>query len=71
MELNKDNIKKIILILAAAFLMLWAVINYQKVFTFLNYLLILLNPLIIGAAIAFILNVCVRSIEKETVSAAR
>ncbi len=65
MELNKDNIKKIILILAAAFLMLWAVINYQKVFTFLNYLLILLNPLIIGAAIAFILNVCVRSIENR------
>jgi len=65
MELNKENVKKIIMILAAAFLMLWAVINYQKVFTFAKYLLILLNPLIIGIAIAFILNVCVRSIESR------
>lgn len=65
MELNKDNIKKIIFIIAMAFLMFWAVINYEKVVVFMGYLMWLLNPLIIGIAIAFILNVCVRGIENR------
>ncbi len=65
MELNKNNTKKIIFIIAMTLLMLWAVINSETVFEFAQYLLWLINPLIVGVAVAFILNVCVRSIEKR------
>lgn len=65
MDLNKNNIKKIIFIIAIGLLMLWTVINYKSVLSFANYILWLINPLIVGLAIAFILNVCVRRIEKR------
>ena len=63
MELSKETMKKIILIIAAGLLMLWAALNYEFVLSVLGWLMGLLHPLVLGFCIAFILNVIVRIFE--------
>ena len=64
MNLNKKSIKQIIYILFAAILFMWLLENIAGVGQFLGSIWGMLNPFIVGAAIAFILNVPMRGIEK-------
>ncbi len=59
-ELNGKNVKKILLIITYAALLVFALINIQYV----GYLLNLLKPFIVGFAMAFILNIPLSAFEK-------
>ena len=52
-ELNNKNVKKILLIITYAAVLIFALFNIK----FLGYIINLLKPFIIGFAIAFILNI--------------
>lgn len=65
MNLDKDNVKKIMQLITFTILLLVAVMNYQLVFKGIMYLLDLVSPFILGAAMAFVLNVPMRAIEKS------
>lgn len=64
MDLNKNNIKKIIFIIAIAILIYTAVGNIGVVYNGVLWVVSLLFPLLLGMCMAFILNVPMRSIEK-------
>lgn len=68
MELNKKNIIKILGIITFTVLLFVSVQNIEKVFSFLGVIVAILAPFIIGSAIAFILNVPMRFIEKKLFS---
>lgn len=59
-ELNSKNVKKILLIITYAALLVFALINIKYV----GYLLNLLKPFIIGFAMAFILNIPLSAFER-------
>ncbi|WP_050614455.1 AI-2E family transporter [Bacillus testis] len=63
MELNRKNIKKILFIIFVAILMFLSIQNIHYVFEYIWLFLHLISPLLIGLAIAFILNVPLRLIE--------
>ncbi len=65
MVLNKDNVRKIILILCAAILFCIGLINLHSVWAFISGLLSTLTPLIIGLCIAFVLKPLTTIIEKK------
>ncbi|MFS0782668.1 AI-2E family transporter [Bacillus sp. 1P06AnD] len=65
MELNRSNIKKILFIIFIAILLFLGIQNIGYVFKYIFVLLHLISPLIIGVAIAFILNVLLRLIEEK------
>lgn len=65
MELNKSNIKKILGIITFTILLFVGIQNIDKVGRFLTYLFGLIFPFILGAGIAFVLNVPMRSIEEK------
>lgn len=65
MELNKENTKKIILILCAAILFCIGLINLHSVWAFIMQLLSTLTPIIIGLCIAFVLKPLTSIIEKR------
>lgn len=64
MNLNKKNIKQIIYILFAAILFMWLLENIAGVGAFVGEVWGMLTPFVVGAAIAFILNVPMKAIEK-------
>ena len=63
-ELNKKNIKKILLIITYTILLCFALIKFDLVLNILGYLLNLLKPFIFGFCIAFILNIPLSRIER-------
>lgn len=63
-ELNKKNIKKILLIITYTILLCFALIKFDLVLSILGYLLNLLKPFIFGFCIAFILNIPLSRIER-------
>lgn len=64
MNLDKDNIKKIAMLISFAILFSW-VINNAAMFLFvLRYLFGLISPFVIGAGIAFVVNAPMKGIEK-------
>ena len=63
-ELNKKNIKKILLIITYTILLCFALIKFDLVLSILGYLLNLLKPFIFGFCIAFILNITLSRIER-------
>lgn len=63
-ELNKQNIKKILLIITFVLLGLWAVDNMKSVLDAISFVFKLLGPFILGFAIAFVLNVPLKFFEK-------
>ena len=63
MELNKQNMKKIMVLIAFAVLFYVAVQNWALVAGFCGQLLGYTFPFVLGACIAFILNVPMRFIE--------
>jgi len=63
MELNNSNVKKILQIIVFTVLLYLGVKNLNLVAYFISWLINLLFPFLLGAGIAFILNVPMRSIE--------
>ena len=64
MELNKGNIKKIIAIVFLAILFSWALNNFSVVAEAFHWLVAIITPFVIGIALAFLINVLMRSLEK-------
>ena len=64
MNLNKENISRIRHLILFTIAMAVLAVNYQKVLVLLGDVVGLISPFILGAAIAFILNVPMRGIEK-------
>ncbi len=65
MDLNKQNMKKILVIIALSILMFLGVQNINIVMGFIGVILGLLTPLLIGACIAFIVGVPMKFIERH------
>ncbi len=63
MELNKKNMKKLMILISFGIILFWALTNLPIIFGFLSHLLHLLYPFILGAVIAFILNIPMTKIE--------
>ncbi len=63
MDLTKSNIRKICLIITFAVLLVLAVLKIDPILTFGQTLLSTISPLIIGACIAFIVNLPMTKIE--------
>ncbi len=70
MELNKSTIRKILWLITFAIVLHWGLQNHQLVGSLVKWLLWLVNPFILGASIAFILNVPMRLIEAHLFPAA-
>lgn len=68
MELNKDNMKKIMALILYTIVILALAFHMDHVFGFLRTGMKLLFPFLLGAAIAFILNVPMRFIERRILS---
>lgn len=65
MELNKQNIKKIIGIITFAVVLLTAFQHFSVVISIVSKILAVIAPIIIGICIALILNVPLRALEKN------
>ncbi len=65
MELNKKNVKRIFLIVAASIVFYLALKNINLILSFLGKGFQILSPFIAGICIAFILNVFMRVIEEH------
>lgn len=63
MELNKKNMKKLMILISFGIILFWALTNLPIIFGFISHLLHLLYPFILGAVIAFILNIPMTKIE--------
>lgn len=63
-ELNKQNMKKIIALIILTLVGLWSVYNLSSVISGIRFIISLLGPFILGFVIAFILNVPMRFFEK-------
>lgn len=64
-ELNKKNIRKILLIITYTILLCFAIIKFDVLLNVLGYILNLLKPFIFGFCIAFILNIPLSRIENS------
>lgn len=65
MNLNKKNTKQIMFLILFASLMLWVVFNYKLFIDLLGFLIKLVMPLIVGVAIAFVINVPMKQLERK------
>lgn len=65
MDLNKENIKKILGIITFTLVLLALLVNFGAVKTQLGFLWGILFPFVLGGAIAFILNIPMAAIEKQ------
>ncbi|MBS5065267.1 MAG: AI-2E family transporter [Hungatella hathewayi] len=65
MDLNRETMNKIRKLILFTVVVVILGINYQRLFLLFGKLLGMLSPFLMGAAIAFILNVPMRSIEKH------
>ena len=64
MELNRSNMKKIMLLIAFAVLLLVAVQRIEMVVDIVDFVIGVLSPFLAGGALAFILNLPMRFLEK-------
>ncbi|MDL2211567.1 AI-2E family transporter [Erysipelotrichaceae bacterium OttesenSCG-928-M19] len=64
MELNTKNMKKIMLLILFTIAVFWCGQYFLKISNFIFYFLGLFTPLFLGFAIAFVLNVFMKGIEK-------
>lgn len=65
MNLTKDNVKKICGIILFTVIIFLAIQNADKVFVGIGFIWGIIFPFVLGCAIAFILNIPMRSIEKH------
>lgn len=64
MELNKNNMKKILLIICLGILFYTAIGHLNVIYDTIRHIISLLLPILLGMCIAFILNVPMRAIER-------
>lgn len=65
MELNRDTINKLRWLIVFAVVVVVTGVNYRKLLELLGSLVHIASPFILGAAIAFVLNVPMRNIERH------
>lgn len=65
MNLTKKNKRQIMEIIVFAGIVLWCVFNYKLFIDFVGFGIKLIMPLIVGIAIAFIINVPMKQIERK------
>ena len=65
MELNKENIKKLIGIISFGIILYFVLENIGVVKNTLGYVVEMLSPFWIGAGLAFVLNIPMKSFEKR------
>lgn len=65
MELNKKTRKQIMELIIFAGIVLWTVFNYEIFIGFISFIIKLIMPVIVGIAIAFIINVPMKYIENK------
>lgn len=65
MHLDKENTKKVILVVAIGVLLYWALQNLGLIWSTISSLMSILSPFILGIGIAFVLNVVVNIIENK------
>ena len=65
MHLDKENTKKVILVVAIGVLLYWALQNLGLIWSAISSLMSILSPFILGIGIAFVLNVVVNIIENK------
>ena len=63
MELNKENIKKIMLILTGAFLIFWGINHVDTIVKILGKGISVISPFLLGFCFAFMVNVLMRRLE--------
>jgi Predicted permease len=63
MELNKKNMKRLALLIAFGILLYFCLSNISRFSDFANLVMNIIAPLVLGMAIAFILNVLLRPVE--------
>lgn len=64
MELDKETIRKLRGLIVFAVIIVIAGINYRRLFSLAGVILHMALPFLLGGAIAFVLNVPMRNIEK-------
>lgn len=64
MEINKGNIKKIIGLIVFTVVLVWAINNFEVVDTVFSGIVGVFAPFLIGACLAFLVNVLMRMLEK-------
>ena len=64
MELNKKNIKRILLLVACSIILYWALNNLSTLGKLLGIFFSLFSPLLIGAGIAYVMNLLLKAIER-------
>ena len=64
MELNKKNIKRILLLVACSSILYWALNNLSTLGKLLGSFFSLFSPLLIGAGIAYVMNLLLKAIER-------
>jgi len=65
MELNKNNMKKIMMLILFTILLVMASTNIEVIWNGIRAVIQILKPFILGAAIAFVINVPMKAIERE------
>lgn len=65
MELNKNNVKKIIFIVCIGILFNWILKNYEIFFNMVSGITNTIFPFILGACIAFVLNILMNFFERK------
>lgn len=65
MEWNKQNLKSLLLVICGGVAFFWALQNLRLILTVCGWLLGILSPFLLGGAIAFVLNVPMRAIERH------
>ena len=64
MELNKKAMRNIFLVVAGCIVLYWALHETERMASVFTTVWTLFSPFIIGAAVAFVLNVPMRAIER-------
>ena len=64
MELNKKNIKRILLLVACAIILYWGLNNLSTLGKLLGSFFSLFSPLLIGVGIAYVMNLLLKAIER-------
>ncbi len=63
-EMNKKTLRNIFLIIAGAIVLYWLLVQSERVSALFGVIMDIFSPFVIGAAIAFILNVPMRAFER-------
>ncbi len=64
MKLNRDNMRKIMFLIVFTILVLAGLFNLDKIWIFLNMIFKIIFPFVLGGAIAFIINMPMKWIER-------